>query len=665
MAAIMERYIDQAFGSGGSLESRLPNYVFRAGQYGMAQQVDAIFRGNEMRGETLLVEGPTGTGKSLAYLVPLTKHASAQSGRRGLVVTANIALQEQLVKTDLPLLESCVPWTFKYALYKGKQNYLCNFRLVKAKDEMAKEAKRVQKGRKPRYLFSQEELQQQNEILSWADRTETGDKTELPFEPSGRVWARYSSSFQDCIKGKCTQGCWAATARGPLSTADVIVTNYYVFFTHLSKAQFLPKYSYVVLDEAHKMVDIAREFYGTEFTKWMVRHAITDATHTDEAQYLMDTADHFFRSLEGFRGSDDYKARLRGKLQVPHEPLRDALGSMKEVYSECIELARAEKKFGGDTNKIEALVEDYKKQSDRCVELAGILDDMANVKKYEDHVYFIEEPTGKSRLPKLCCKPVNVSTMLREQVFTRTPVIVTSATLQTDSTFRYVAGEMGVPGAKTYVAASPFTWNQQAFLVVPSDMPSPIGKERLEFRQAVMEKVTRIIELARGRTLALFTSRDMMHKAHAYAREHLPSNYHLLMQDQKPRIKLLAEFRENHGSSLFGTESFWAGVDVPGSSLSCVIMDKLPFKPPNDPIYSFYEDHYGREAFPTFMVPGAIIPFRQGFGRLIRTVSDYGIVVILDPRIETKSYGKRFFNSLPDPNMRVAHDIEKIPLILR
>ena len=228
-------------------------------------------------------------------------------------------------------------------------------------------------------------------------------------------------------------------------------------------------------------------------------------------------------------------------------------------------------------------------------------------------------------------------------------------------TFRYTANELGAQNARQFVAESPFVWERQAFLVTDEKMPYPVGKTRKDHSEAVARRIVRIIELAKGRTLALFTSHKAMREAYDYARQHI-SQYTLLMQGQKPRIKLLKEFREDTHSCLFGTESFWAGVDVPGPSLSCVVMDKLPFKRPDDPIISYYNLHYGRECFRAFVLPAATIQFRQGFGRLIRTIQDFGVVVILDPRVVTENYGSCFLNSLPD--IRRAKDIERISLIL-
>jgi ATP-dependent DNA helicase DinG len=658
-------YIDQMFGMRGLLESQMPGYVFRSGQYRMAQEVDAIF----LNGGTLLAEGPTGTGKSFAYLIPMMNYASS-TGKRGLVVTANIALQEQLLKKDLPRVSQLYGGRPSFVSYKGKNNYLCIYRLGKTLDEMKEDAERARKGKRPKYNLSQAELQQQNQLIEWSKRTKTGDKSELHFTPLPKVWSRFSSDFRTCT-GCGSKDCYAMKSRAPMHAADVIVTNYYVLFTHLSKTPFLPQYDYLVLDEAHKIVDIARQFYGEELSQWAIRRVITDVIDFPEAKNLLDVTKTYFEGLENYRKSEEYKGHVPRILrEIPHKPLRDALLGMKKPFDEEIALYEANAKTAKTEEaeqQAKARAKDLAKTYVRCQELAEALDDFGELRRYGSHVYFLEEQV-RGNLPKLCVQPIDVSPLLREQIFDKTKTIVTSATLRASTlgnnegmTFRYISGELGAQKARQFVAESPFDWQRQAYIVTECEMPYPTGKTREDFTESVNQKLVRIIELAKGRTLALFTSHKAMKSAYEYVSRHV-NQYTLLVQGQKPRIKLLREFSEDTHSCLFGTDSFWAGVDVPGPALSCVVMDKLPFKRPDDPIISYYSLHYPKDWFRALMLPAATIQFRQGFGRLIRTINDVGVVVILDPRVSTKNYGSCFLKSLPD--LHAADSIEKIPAIL-
>jgi ATP-dependent DNA helicase DinG len=628
----MGEYIDTVFGLNGIFARRFQGYAPRRGQIELTRAVDRAIEENAH----LMAEAPTGTGKSIAYLVPAIQHA-VQHGKRVLVVTGNIALQEQLVGKDLPLLAEVLPWQFDFALLKGRQNYLCPSRLHEQEAEPQLDI--------PGEPFDVDTYQA---ILSWAETTETGDKSELPFEPPARLWKRFSITSEDCKGNECRfrDQCFAAKAKAHAEQAMVVVTNYHMLLLHLHLREItgrdliLPPFDIAICDEGHKMADIARDFFGFRVTAGSVRWAgrlLNRMGHVRLATRLETEASAFFDALDAYERSDAYDRRLRVPAAVPHQALRVALVETFRVYQEGMD----------DVLDSDARAELTRAMA-RAMALVLQLDSAMGLTD-EGSVYFLE------RLPKggvaLASKVVDVSERLRKLFFDATPsVIVTSATLTTGGSFEHAKRELGVRDARELMVESPFDFEKQALLIVPEGLPSP---QEPVFVDAVADVVARIVDLAEGRTLGLFTSYRNMNAAY----ERLAGcGYRVLRQGDAPRTQLIEAFRKDVRSVLLGTESFWAGVDVPGESLSCVIIDRLPFPPPDDPVLDAVSER-DPDWFQDFSLPRAIIAFKQGFGRLIRSQLDRGVVVVLDERLVTKRYGKKFIRSLPYTlkSRRLAH----------
>lgn len=615
-------YLDDTFNAGGHLAQALEGYKRRDGQVLYAQQVDRAITGRL----PILAEGPTGTGKSVGYLVPAIYHAITNR-RRALVVTSNIALQEQLVTKDLPMLAEALPWRFTFALVKGRSNYLC---LEKAEEEEA--------GRSGDLFGGKDLDEQRNAITTWAALTQTGDVSELPFEPNYQVWGRFSVGPDECHGSDCPfyDDCWANKALRRAADAHVIVTNYHLLFAHLQvmakigKSIVLPEYDVLILDEGHRAADIARDFFGFEIRegsfKWVAQRLDAKRKSWLEAQ-----GNAYLAALGTYRRSPRYNKRLREANAIDSSAvvaaLREAEGILhRQSEAEADQVARSE----------------LRKRSRRAGELAGWIEEATTLGN-PDVVYYVDVDQRSGRVA-LCSKPIDVAPMLAERIFADTPtVIVTSATLTTDGTFSHVAAALGVPDRRLEVQAeAPFKWDEQCLLVLPkvADPTSP------HFADEVATTLVRVVELARGRTLGLFTSYRNLGLAHErLAAAGLP--YRVMRQGDLPRTTLVEEFKRDVSSVLLGTESFWQGVDVPGEALSCVVVDKLPFGQMDDPVLDAIKERDPGGWFANYYVPEAIIALRQGVGRLIRSEADYGVVVLLDARLTTKPYGARFLRSLP------------------
>lgn len=668
-------YIDAVFGPTGYLSTVFPGYTPRTGQVALARAVDHAIAERTH----LLAEGPTGTGKSLAYAVPASYFA-AQTGKPVVIVTANIALQEQIVNKDLPLLQSIVPWDFTYALLKGRNNYLCEDKRLGSEGGSFSHQ---------HYEASLEEKTQLDVVRKWAKaaaRREVesdGDVSELPFEPLHRVWKGFSVTADECKGQGCRykNECFANAALAKARSAKVIVTNYHMLFAHLrvflsaGLDVVLPPFEVVVLDEAHKAADIARDFFGFDVSQDTVKRIGRRVRDEDpQAHELVDrSATYFFALLGGLRRDRKrYKARLTGDYTLEELEAWTKLGGGLEravvVFGSRLrrlerELEELKQSGGGMTDEAEDLreaVSEAERDVDRGNTILENLRQAMSPRDHDRHVFFLEED-DKTRITvksKLVCPGDVLETTLFDHTPTwrgadgeichghRTTVIATSATLATNGTsFDFVANELGVPkGYGELVAQSPFDWSSQCLFIVPAGLPEPNSDE---FKHAVAATVERAVLLAGGRTLALFTSRRVLEHTYDTINGTCRRNgIRLLRQGDAPRTKLIAEFKEDVSSVLLGTESFWAGVDVPGEACSVVIIDRLPFPTPDDPVLdvmSASDDAW----FFKYSVPRAMIAFKQGFGRLIRARSDRGVVICLDSRITSKRYGKDFLRSLP------------------
>jgi ATP-dependent DNA helicase DinG len=620
----MTDYLDEVFGKGGLFAARFPGYEMRDGQVALSRMVDQAMR--EQR--HALGEGPCGTGKGVAYGVPAVHHVHHHQ-KRVVIATANIALQEQLVTKDLPMLAEVLPWKFSFALLKGRNNYWCSDRAAES------EARGELSG-----LYDDHQDRQMDAVLAWAKATATGDMSELPFVPLPQVWSKVSVGSDECKGEGCRfrETCFSERAKETAKAADIVVTNYHLLFAHLAVRRetgqdlVLPPFDHLVLDEAHEAAEIARDFFGFSVSEHGVgRLARYAADFGDKklADRLRREAEEFFARVASFARSPAYRRRLKKEEFVSPVRLAGELHSLSALAAARQEdeaLKREDRATARNAHRAALTtitrVSEAVYQSDR------------------EKVYWIDlDGKGRARLKG---KPIDVSATLRAELFEKTDsVTLVSATLTTAGTFDFVRRELGVPeGALEVVAETPFDFEKQALLVVPEGLPDP---REPAFVEAVTDVVKRVIELCDGRTLGLFTSYKNLNAVY----ERVVGNGHrVLRQGELPRVELTRIFKEDISSVLLGTDSFWTGIDVPGEALTGLVIDKLPFPHPEDPVVDAICERDPR-AFQNYLVPCAIITLRQGVGRLIRSQQDVGVVVILDRRIAEKSYGRQFLKSLP------------------
>jgi ATP-dependent DNA helicase DinG len=666
-------YIHQVFGAGGYLAAQVAGYQPRPGQIKLARAIDHGIR----TGHHVIGEGPTGTGKSLAYSVPAVYHAMF-SGKRICIVTANKNLQRQIYQKDLADLAKAVPWKFKYAIRKGHSSYLC------LRNHEAREWREL--------LFEDSKLAEiVNDTAEWADDTETGDFEDSPGPPP-KVWSAFSTSREDCDGRKCRQfeECFAKLARDRAQSAHVLVTNYHLFFLHLKfglESKILPNFDVVILDEAHNAANIAREFFGQEVTWGQIYRCIKGLHTIDVTAFklpgqrmrdaVMEDVGKLWAELGG-------RARARKHIlkqdhPIPSEALEERLKEAAALYHQ---VAEALAPIGEATIVSKARASEaatYAKLAAKCTEKAAALGEFRVVAN-EHTTYFIEGSGNedKGKFVKLKSKAIEVGSAMRHLLFERYKTVVqTSATLAVrggaGGDFAYLRREMGMGkmgeladlDIEELVVASPFDWPQQAMLVIPRTMPTfQTGSEIWD--QAVCDHLEQTVNMVEGRTLGLFTSFRMLQKAAAHLRA--TTSWRVLVQGEATNRELAAQFQADVGSVLLGTESFSEGVSIEGEACTCVVLDKIPFLNADDPVIQAIEARHkargGREnVFQTHMLPEAIISFKQRVGRLIRTVTDVGVVVVLDKRLITKPYRTQFLKSIPP--LRTEESLSAIEPFLR
>lgn len=653
-------YLDRVFGPLGILAAEFPGYEPRKGQVDFAHAAHDAFAG----GSNLLAEAGTGVGKSVGYSVPATWWAATQNDERaalGLkrqrvcIVTANIALQEQLTTKDLPRLQRLLPWKFTFALLKGIGNYLCLDRFEESTPDQL--------------TLQGVERHQVDTIAKWRGTTKTGDLSELPFELKPRTRSLVVVSSEDCTGKACPhyEGCFSKAAKRQAAEVDVVVTNYHMFFLNLvlklnteGHASVLPEYELVVFDEAHKATDIAREFFGFRVTRGMIRSAarLLDAPATPKkAEVRIDR--QLKDDLMGEGGS--FFARLYKHARDAPNPRftdpgivdsKDLVALLKEAGAK-FEAALDRQQWDPGRKR------ELGHAATKCKLLAYNVERAARLEgQGSGNVYFIELSGDNAAL---VMKPLSVADELRQYLFESDEVqsvVMTSATLTSSNTFDFVATELGCEDADELVAESPFDWSEQCLLVQPerllSGKPMPMPTHP-SYADAVAEAMFEVAEMSGGNMLGLFTSYRVLERAHKLFLERGWGD-RLLRQGEQPRTQLVERLKEERGSVLLGTESFWAGIDVPGPALSVVVIDRLPFPSPEDPMLQAYEDIHGGKAFKQYSMPRAVIQLRQGFGRLVRTIEDRGAVVVLDRRLTEKGFGKSFLRSLP-PELRVSREL--------
>ena len=639
-----------AFGPGGIL-SGISNgdfeYEARPQQVEMTAAVADALESER----PLVVEAGTGVGKSLAYLVPLLLYAKRMN-KRVMVSTHTISLQEQLIGKDLPLLKERLGPSFRAVLVKGRTNYLCRRRLARARSHQ-------------RELFPDGVGDDLERIRAWADQTEDGSVQEMRLQPKAEAWAAVCAEHGNCMGGKCPERkhCFLFRARAQMHDADLLVANHHLLFSDLAirrdGAGFLPDVTAVVMDEAHTVEDAASEHLGIRlspyaFEHWLRRLFIPDTGKgllgylragpaAQTVTRLWDAVSELFHEVPRvaeFAARDNQKVvscPMPVKTAVPELllELSARLGSLIEELEDQDEESRAELRgLRGSGVGLGQMLEAFLGQT------------------LEDHVYWIERE-GKRRQIVLHSAPIEVAPVLKDVLFGQVPsVVLTSATLAVGGRLEYFRDRIGAgEDCSMLCLGSPFDHARQMRLHVATNAPDPKDKEA--FAEAVAKGVLRWSLKTHGRAFALFTSDELLKRTADSLRAPLEeAGLTLLAQGGGlTRRSMLENFRKNTGFVLFGLDSFWMGVDVRGEALSNVILTRLPFAVPDHPVVAARMKRIkekGGDPFKEYSLPEAVLKFRQGFGRLIRSQTDEGIVVVLDSRLVNKWYGKIFLRSLPE-----------------
>lgn len=619
--------IEGVFGPGGLLEKRHPGYEFRPSQLAMAKLAEEAFE----KHQHTVIEAGTGTGKTLAYLIP-----AIRSGRRVVVSTATKSLQEQLFQKDVPFLQKHFAPNLKAAMMKGRANFLC-LQKVHQMDGQAG-------------LKGIDEVDWFTQIRDWAKLTETGDRSELTFLPDdAELWNRIDARSDLCTGQKCAefQRCFITAMHQRALEADLIIVNHHLFFADLAIRQedfgsILPEYSAVVFDEAHEIEDVASDYFGRQLSSYRFEELARD---TDNMLRILqiDAAPlrrHLIRLRERARSFFERFPEREGRYPFGPAERHAFLDSSREEYDElAAALKRVEAELSALTPKPEEVIAMARRAAETRRELAFLMES-----EEKSYVYWYER---RGRGVFLAATPIDVSEILREKLFEQfDTVVLTSATLAVGGRFDYLKQRLGVMPANEVVLPQEFDYPEQALLYIPRALPDVRNPA---FAASAADEIARLLEISRGRAFCLFTS--YMQMRDIYERVSSRVKFPLLLQGTAPRSILLDRFRSTPHAVLFATASFWQGVDVPGAQLSCVIIDKLPFAVPSDPIVAarvraLEED--GRNAFAEYQIPEAVLALKQGFGRLIRSKTDRGILSILDNRIRRMQYGRIFLESLPE-----------------
>ena len=631
--------LETIFGPGGWLASHHPSYEHRPAQLEMAELIDSALRG----GHHAVAEAGTGTGKTLAYLVPILL-----SGQRVVISAATKNLQEQLYFKDIAFLRKLFP-KLRATLMKGRSNYLCRQKVYDMVDEP--------------FLNGLEEVDQFAKIRKWDKRTETGDRAELEILPdSSELWRRIDARRETCTGQKCKEfyRCFITKMHQQAAESDLIIVNHHLFFADLALKQtefagLIPEYSAVVFDEAHELEDVATQYFGLRVSNYRLEELARDSEATLKVKKLGSEA--LQRCLERLRlATDTFFSVFPAQEGRFNFDQREAfLESHRRAYET---LQNALTRLSSELEGLPSRPEEANNLIRRAKELRQAVEYLLESKE-RNFVYWWER---RGRGVFLEASPIDVSEILEERLFNRVEsVVLTSATLSVADNFQFLKNRLGVPYARERILASPFDYSDQALFYMPTSLPDPRAQN---FPARAADVIVEVLEASEGRAFVLFTSYQQMRELYERVRKRVP--YEMFLQGTAPKTRLLDRFRRTPHAVLFATSSFWQGVDVQGEQLSAVIVDRLPFAVPSDPVVAarirmINED--GGNAFTDYQIPDAIIRLKQGFGRLLRSQSDRGILCLLDNRIARKAYGKMFLESLPP--YRISESLEELRRFMR
>ncbi len=650
--------VADVLGPEGSIARRLPVYERRPEQVAMAEAIERALH----NGHHLVTEAGTGVGKSFAYLVPAilatgTERTAGHRKKRIVVSTNTISLQEQLIARDIPFLQSVLPVEFSAVLVKGRGNYISLRRTERTFSRQAQQT-----------MFEMDAQTQLRRIVEWSADTTDGSRAELPFRPLANVWDEIVSDHGDCLRKSCPHhnNCFYYRARSRVWNADLLVVNHALFFSDLALrregASILPDYDTVIFDEAHTVESVAGSHMGLSVSEGQFTYLLNRLFNQRTQRGLL--------SIHRLTAAQERVASIRGacrqffpeveewcrRFGQPNGRIREPVEVMNTVSPRLRDLAAHLETEAGRLVREDDRVE-VSAAADRCQVLADSLNSWCN-QNQPGFVYWLEKNTTK-HLTTLTSAPVEVGPLLREHLFNKVAsVICTSATLSVGAEdFSFFRSRIGLTDGNDSHHGSPFDYSQQTRLILSKNLPDP-GSSSLAFQAACIPRMKRHLMETNGRAFVLFTSYSMLQFCVQRLQGWLAEqNLTLYAQGRgMPRSAMLDRFRKDQRAVLFGTDSFWQGVDVQGDALQNVIIPRLPFSVPDHPLLQARMDAIqarGGNPFREYQIPEAVIKLKQGFGRLIRSQTDTGRVVILDPRVLTKPYGRLFVSSLPQCQVEI------------
>lgn len=680
----------------GLLSTTFSEFEYRNEQLEMAKVIE-----KGLNSETkVIVEAGTGTGKTLAYLIPAIEWA-IKNKKRVVISTNTINLQEQLLNKDIPIAQKVIQGDFKYVLVKGRGNYLCN---RKINNIALGETIDLQE-------YSLDQKNQIQAILKWGGRTESGDKAELTFEVDSNVWEHFQSETDMCAGNKCAykNECFFLKARDEKKKADILITNHHMYFSDLAirkeigfntEYSILPEYALAIFDEAHNVEKVARDYFSYEVSKYGFNKIMNQIYAVDSKskrkglgsldilinylkgqsydkkssvekelqddikirhKNLVTEGRSYFNSLieyysKGQMGSISFRLR---KEELKHTPFNGIIEDNKEnlilEFNSYIKKIRNIIKIIKDLEDKEGFINDFIRYIDR---LESFLENFKFINSLDDEkfIYWLEV-NGKKSNSKLVATPLKIDNELQKNLYSNlNQMVFTSATIAVGKSFEYFKDSIGLQ-EKTLeqVIHSPFDYDKQMTVYLPKDIPDPSSKN---FMDEIKGFILELILKSQGKTFILFTSYSALNYMYYMMKDELEEKgMELYIQGMVPRTQLVSMYKSGKNPVLFGTDSFWEGVDIKGDQLSSVIIIKLPFKVPSDPVTEAIIESFtaqNKNAFIEYQIPESVIKFKQGIGRLIRSKSDKGIVTILDTRVINKKYGKYFIDAIPTKNIKVV-----------